>query len=824
MSNDGSFVAFDYEQQLQREHQQNIYPQHQHSTQLPYPSSADSYYASTDSTAATATEATTTTTDVPPRATASTTTKRPKGNAPFADNPSQGLVPLSATEICLRRMNGWARIVYKLIRYLEIVAEQEQKLSESMAKCSHELSFTGNDRDGLNIFDRDESFQMILKDMADMQTKVSREHSRAVELVQTQLLPILKELLAEIRKKIADADKDWGVLDKEMKHDLDLFVKLSAYLRASLMRIQWKGDDESGGSVGDMPKDVPKDPWLADRALKKHITHCNKKQDYYRTKLLQQQDTFAAFEKVIVQNIRVGLASFYEWKSSNSSRKLEQSRDMARHLDSMEADKDWAIFKRGNCDRFIDVDGAGVPLVQISSIVYDGFDDPAIRIVRQGPMLRKEGVFKRSYRPVHIVLTASGYFHCLPPFGSTSAAGTPAIGESSSPATTGGSLISPVGGSKPDFNTVDALLEAPELSLDLAECTMAPLNLSDKDPEDIVIVGKGSGMFGRESKHKFKGNSMVDSADWWTAINDHMKKVGKRSLAMSPPPSSTNASLHLNGESVRSSNTERSSTTLPPPSPSGVSSRSSTTVEAAPGLSSGPSSGPSSGRSLHERLNAAVAGKHGGASAPSTSASILAPPLPQRVGLSRTAATPGSLIDKSFDDLPHIKNALSPPLSPLSGSGDLAESRTTATSMSSFASFPPPPPPSSGGVGGGGRRDGDGNNSGIDNQALPERHTTTTASVDSNSMHNRSELDGAHGDLSVSNRPTSGLSLSAQMELRLNAAVGINSHDGLANDGLHSSSLDAGGDSAHVDDTSGANTRSTLSNPWDTFQDESGGW
>ncbi|KAH6581499.1 hypothetical protein BASA60_002399 [Batrachochytrium salamandrivorans] len=145
--------------------------------------------------------------------------------------------------------------------------------------------------------------------------------------------------------------------------------------------------------------------------------------------------------------------------------------------------------------------------------------------------------------------------------------------------------------------------------------------------------------------------------------------------------------------------------------------------------------------------------------------------------------------------------------------------------MSSFASFPPPPPSSSsGGVGGGGRRDGDGNNSGIDNQALPERHTTTTASVDSNSMHNRSELDGAHGDLSVSNRPTSGLSLSAQMELRLNAAVGINSHDGLANDGLHSSSLDAGGDSAHVDDTSGANTRSTLSNPWDTFQDESGGW
>ncbi|OAJ45139.1 hypothetical protein BDEG_28300 [Batrachochytrium dendrobatidis JEL423] len=156
---------------------------------------------------------------------------------------------------------------------------------------------------------------------------------------------------------------------------------------------------------------------------------------------------------------------------------------MAKLLDTMEADKDWAIFRASNCDRFIDQDN--VPLVDPANIIYDGCDDLAIRVVRQGSLLRKEGG----------------------PFSPT--------------------------GNKPDFSA-DSILEMPELTLDLAEYTLLPLNLGNKDPKDIVFVGKNSGMFGRDIKHKFKGKTMVESADWWTAINEHMKQMGTRTSVGTP--------------------------------------------------------------------------------------------------------------------------------------------------------------------------------------------------------------------------------------------------------------------------------------------------
>ena len=83
----------------------------------------------------------------------------PRQQAPFADNPSQGLIPLSITPLCLNRMIGWATIVNHLIRYLTIVVgefgsllstrqhliistslDQEKKISESLAKTSKDLA------------------------------------------------------------------------------------------------------------------------------------------------------------------------------------------------------------------------------------------------------------------------------------------------------------------------------------------------------------------------------------------------------------------------------------------------------------------------------------------------------------------------------------------------------------------------------------------------------------------------------------------------------------------------------------------------------------
>ncbi|EGF77524.1 hypothetical protein BATDEDRAFT_27772 [Batrachochytrium dendrobatidis JAM81] len=432
-------------------------------------------------------------------------------------------------------------------------------------------------------------------------------------------------------------------------------------------------------------------------------------------------------------NIRVGLASFYEWQTSNYTKRLDQSRDMAKLLDTMEADKDWAIFRASNCDRFIDQDN--VPLVDPANIIYDGCDDLAIRVVRQGSLLRKEGVFKRSYRPVNAVLSTSGYLHTLPPLSSTP------IGATHSDTSSAGGPFSPTG-NKPDFSA-DSILEMPELTLDLAEYTLLPLNLGDKDHKDIVFVEKNSGMFGRDIKHKFKGKTMVESAYWWTAINEHMKQMGTRTSVGTPttqhskPAFSGTAPLPKEGADGST----------------GLSQRAAASVATA--------NAPST--SLQARLGAVVSHSKSDtihATSGTRPVSMPAPPLP---GRPKSTIVPtlrpksGSLIDESFDDLPSRRDSLSPPISFTTTSNDQIP---TPAHVADFASFPPP------------------------------------------DTSDKTEV----GNVST-------LSLSEQMEMKLSHATsGGHSHDDPVE-------LDTPSPKAKL-----ASLSTGTSNPWDTFQDESGGW
>ena len=83
-------------------------------------------------------------------------------------------------------------------------------------------------------------------------------------MIESQILPILKSLLVEVRKKAFDADKEWVAVDKDMARDRDIYVKLVSNLRACLMRHQWRGDASSPSDAG---KEVPKDPWMADQCI-----------------------------------------------------------------------------------------------------------------------------------------------------------------------------------------------------------------------------------------------------------------------------------------------------------------------------------------------------------------------------------------------------------------------------------------------------------------------------------------------------------------------------------------------------------------------------
>ena len=103
---------------------------------------------------------------------------------------------------------------------------------------------------------------MLYKGLLDSQTKQAQDRLSMADMVDAQILPILKSLMVEVKKKALDVDKEWIQMDKDMTRDRDLYVKLVSNLRTALIRHQWKGDVSSSSSVD---KDIPRDPWLVDR-------------------------------------------------------------------------------------------------------------------------------------------------------------------------------------------------------------------------------------------------------------------------------------------------------------------------------------------------------------------------------------------------------------------------------------------------------------------------------------------------------------------------------------------------------------------------------
>ena len=183
------------------------------------------------------------------------------------------------------------------------------------------------------------------------------------------------------------------------------------------------------------------------------------KQEYYRKALLDQESKCCSFETVIYQNLKVALSLHFEGKSKTCNQELESFRILKSQSTQVDIEKDWTTFMHSYSN--IAPSPTSQP-VTIDDLTYDGYDDPMTKSIKEGSLFKKEsGVFKSAWKPCQVILTGSGFFHFM----------------------------------KSDDSV-------PELSLDLTECTVGPLMLNDREPEEFTISEKSGGIFGRDVKHK----------------------------------------------------------------------------------------------------------------------------------------------------------------------------------------------------------------------------------------------------------------------------------------------------------------------------------
>jgi hypothetical protein len=167
---------------------------------------------------------------------------------------------------------------------------------------------------------------------------------------------------------------------------------------------------------------------------------------------------------MIYQNLKVALSLFLEWKTKSLTGDIDLHRVLKTDIVNINIEADWDLFISANPET-LNQDAA--PLIKLHDLTYDGYDDPLTKVIQEGVIYKKEsGMFSTNWKSFTALLTGSGFFHLL--------------------------------NSASDKNSYGI----PELSLDLSECTVGPLLLNDKEPEEFIITEKSVGIFGREVKHK----------------------------------------------------------------------------------------------------------------------------------------------------------------------------------------------------------------------------------------------------------------------------------------------------------------------------------
>ncbi|KAI9205576.1 uncharacterized protein BJ171DRAFT_62987 [Polychytrium aggregatum] len=393
-------------------------------------------------------------------------------------------VPLSCSDRYTDRLAGWQVLLKKLIAHFELVSESQKRMAEAFSKSLQHVMEPVRSVQDVDVFAPDESFRSVFQTVFEAQLHIANLQLASASLIETETLPNLKALLNDVKKKLDSVQAEWGSLDKELLRDREALPRLLMLLSASLARHYWI----LGGSVGAPPqitlghgKEAPRDPFIAKQDVLRHIRLCIHKQEHYRSGLAKQEQSFAIFEKTLVQHLRACLTKFQEASLND----LVTNRDLLNvglaSLNQISSDSDWSQFKTRNADVILDT--GSNPLLKESDIPLPAeIEDAAVQVVHEGVLQRYESKIlqKGQWRAGYYVLTASGFLH----------------GFSN-------------GGKEKELGDY-------EMGYYLPDSTILPSSPSDRESGEIAVQIKSGRVFGSD-KYRFKALT-VDQSDFWREL------------------------------------------------------------------------------------------------------------------------------------------------------------------------------------------------------------------------------------------------------------------------------------------------------------------
>ncbi|KAJ3293789.1 hypothetical protein HDU79_011906 [Rhizoclosmatium sp. JEL0117] len=388
-----------------------------------------------------------------------------------ADTLALGLA-LDPADVLTDRAHGWKDFVVALNYHFHRLADAEKAQAKSHTANQKHWTHPAPVRD--LAFGEQSAVRGLVQVFKNDATALAAQHSAVQHSLEKQTITALDGIKKSLKAKLAALVKDQKQRNKERLKDKQSIIKAKEDLQKAISFARRPGTDSNRYG----------DPWLANQEVKNKLAIAKMKHAARNQKLVDIKADFKVFEANLIRELKValiGVSSISEIQPHRAS----HANEIEAGLAALDAEKEWKQF----CVNRLDKSG-GPEMFETDQ--YEGHDDPLIGVVHEGVLSRKTKDLFKSYKEFYYVVSAGGYMHEFK--------------------------------AKPQIDRLESI--EPERTIYLGDCTLDPLGVQDRKPEEFFLTEKKEDgkMFQRGSHvYKFLGTSLAQSQQFHAAISSIAK-------------------------------------------------------------------------------------------------------------------------------------------------------------------------------------------------------------------------------------------------------------------------------------------------------------
>ncbi|KAK9760420.1 hypothetical protein K7432_015545 [Basidiobolus ranarum] len=379
------------------------------------------------------------------------------------------------SDIFEQRLYAWKSTIKQLILYFQTIAEVEQQSARGYSKAFNSLQVPL--KEGHHLLPvGNNGVQDVTVAVNNTSQQLFEHHTEFAKCITDQIVGNLSRLKAEIKTRLLSTKKEIIGHESNLGRERQTSAKIiSEYDQAC-----HAADSHTSASI----KPTPTDPWLVYNGLQRQLHKQIIEENGFHKSMISTQKSLEIFEASIVETLKTTLESYYKWRTTYTTKLLEQINVANEAITTLTPNLEWNAFFEKNKPPLIDPQS---PETSIEAINYPNKENQLTVPKKYGVMERQGGMFK-SARKDHCFITPSGFLH--------------------------------------GYSNADPTTGAPEFSIHLPSSVLRGYSEANLAFE---VAEKGSGGLFHRAEHSyvFKFLTKDELANWWSAIKEFTKSTAE---------------------------------------------------------------------------------------------------------------------------------------------------------------------------------------------------------------------------------------------------------------------------------------------------------